>query len=338
MNTVELVKYYADLLLLQYIGKARAYATVKAQVTPVIMPQTSVQLITFPLIPDSGYFTLTWNGDTTPQLAYNITAGELQDAIRGLAETVYFGGDADGSGPQILDGGDALTTGSNIIDGSDAFGFALGNVTVTGSVTDGFTVTFFGVTPPAALLEVMLTTLMSGSDSVTPVITEIDETLPNAVMNGFNLIGDNIAVGAQLDILGKYVGVSRTGQGFTTQITLDDADYLTLIQLAIIKNNSGSSLETIVGLLYQFFGGEIVVYDYQDMVIEYSISSSIGSDGLLQLMVTEGLLPKPMAVGQIVVLFNDTNAFGFEGSTDSGGFGDLSDPDIGGEFASLYGV
>jgi hypothetical protein len=338
MNTVELVKYYADLLLLQYIGRTRAYSTVKTQVTPVVMPQVSVQFISFPLIPDSGYFTLSWGGDVTIQIPYNVTASELQDILRSLAAFVIDGGDALAPGPQDIEGGDALTTGANIIDGSDAEGFDLGGVVVTGSVTDGFTVTFVGTSPPADLLEVSVTTLLSGADSVTPVVTEIDETLPVAVMNGFNLTGDSIAVGAQLDILGKYAGVSRTGQGFTTQITLDDADYLTLIQLAIIKNNSGSSLETIVNLLYQFFGGEIIVYDYQDMVIEYSISSSIGSDGLLQLMVTEGLLPKPMAVGQIVVLFDDTNAFGFEFSTDSGGFGDLSDPDVGGEFASLYGT
>lgn len=338
MNTFELVKYYADLLILQYIGKERAYATVRTQVTPVIMPQVTVQTITFPLVPDAGYFVLTLDSDTTSHIPFDVTASELQDIIRALAENIISGGDASVTGTEIISGGDAFLTGSNILDGGDAAGFDFGGVTVTGSVTDGFVVTFIGVDPPVALFEVAVTTLMSGSDSVTPVIAEIDETLPVAVMHGFNVIGDSIAVGNQLDVIGKYVGVSRTGQGFTTQITLNDADYLSLIQLAIIKNNSGSSLETIVGLLYQFFSTNIVVYDYADMVIQYSISSAVGSADFLQLMVTEGLLPKPMGVGEIVVIFDATNAFGFFGTTDSGGFGDLLDPDVGGIFASLYDV
>jgi hypothetical protein len=336
VNTVELVQYYANLLILQYVGKARAYATIEAQVTPIVMPQTSVQVITFPLVPDSGYFTLTWNGDVTSHIPFDVTASELQNILRALAETLIDGGTADTTGTDILNGGDAVLTGSNIIDGGNAFGFDLGGVTVTGSVTDGFTVTFVGVTPPAALLEVDTTTLLSGSTTVTPVITETDETLPVAVMNGFNLTADPIAVGAQLDILGKYVGVSRTGQGFTTQITLDDTDYLALIQLAIIKNNSGSSLETIVGLLYQFFGTGIAVYDYANMLLSYTISSDVGSTDFLQLMVTEGLLPKPMAVGDFIVIVDPTNAFGFDESLNSGGFGDTSDPDVGGELASIY--
>lgn len=338
MNTVELVKYYADLLILQYIGKARAYATIQTQVTPIIMPQVSVQTIAFPEVPDAGYFVLTWDGDTTSHIPFDVTAGELQDILRALAGRLISGGTAGDVGSDIFDGGDAVLTGSNSIDGGNANGFDLGDITVTGSVVDGFIVTFVGVTPPAGLLEIDVTTLTSGSDAVTPVIDEIDETLPNAVMNGFNIIGNSIAVGTQLDVIGKYVGVSRTGQGFTTQITLNDTDYLSLIQLAIIKNNSGSSLETIVNLLYQFFGTNIVVYDYADMVIQYSISSAIGSTDFLQLAVTEQLLPKPMGVGEIIVVFDAANAFGFDGTTDSGGFGDTGDPSVGGILASLYAV
>ncbi len=339
MNTYDLVSYYADLLILQYIGKPRAYATVRTQVTPVLMPQVTVQTITFSPVPDAGEFVLSFGGDATGSIAWDATAEEIEIILRGIASLVIDGGDAESSGPDIIDGGDESFTGSDIIDGGDADGFGLSDLTVTGSIADGtLTVTFVGMTPPVELLELVSSTLTSSGDDVVVTITETDVTIPVAVQDAFNVIGDAIAVGVQLDVIGKYVGVSRTGQGFSEQITLGDADYLTLIQLAIIKNNSGSSLETIVGLLYQFFGTEIVVYDYTNMLMSYSISSSIGDDDVVERMVTQGLLPKPMAVGLFVVIFDDTNAFGFEGSTDSGGFGDLDDPDVGGKFASLFAV
>lgn len=337
MNTIELINYYADLLILQYIGKSRAYATIQTVVNPVVMPQVSVQFISFTLVPDSGEFVLSWAGDETPAIPFDVTAAELEIILRGLAPLTIDGGSASVPGTDIIDGGSAASVGSDIIDGGDAGGFSLGEITVTGSIAEGFTVTFIGIEPPPApLLILVSSTLTSSGDDIEPVITEIDEILPIAVQNAFNVVGSTPAQGVQLDVIGKYVGVSRTGQGLTTVITLDDADFLTMIQLAIIKNNSGSSLATIVELLFQFFGDNIVVADYTNMFMSYSISSAIGSTDLIQLVVAQGLLPKPMGVGEIIIIFDGTNAFGFENSTNSGGFGDLSDPDIGGKFASLY--
>jgi hypothetical protein len=144
--------------------------------------------------------------------------------------------------------------------------------------------------------------------------------LPTLVLNAFNLTGPNIAVGAQLDILGKYAGVSRTGYSFNgTAITLDDADFLTFIQMAIIRNSSGSSLATIQALLHQYFPGEILVFDYQNMQMSFLISSSVGSQNLAQLFVTEGLLPKPMGVSMAVVYAPEIDEFfGFRTATLAG--------------------
>jgi Protein of unknown function (DUF2612) len=129
---------------------------------------------------------------------------------------------------------------------------------------------------------------------VTPVVMD---QLPTQVQNAFNLTGSTPAQGVQLDVLGKYAGVSRNGYGFNgTAITLSDADFVTLIQMAIIRNSAGSSLSTIQALLAQFFPCEVLVFDYQNMQMSYLISSSIGSQNLVQLFITEGLLPKPMAV------------------------------------------
>lgn len=136
---------------------------------------------------------------------------------------------------------------------------------------------------------------------VTPVIMN---QLPLAVQNAYNLTGETgVAVGVQLDVLGKYAGVSRTGFGFSGPITLSDSDFLILIQLAIITNSSGSSLSTIQALLAQFFPGEVLVFDYQNMQMNYLISSTLGSQDLIQLFVTEGLLPKPMGVQLAAVIY-----------------------------------
>ncbi len=276
MNTLELVQYYPNLLIIQYIGKPRAYATVQTQVTPVIMPQTTVQTISFPVVPTSGSVPLVFGAYTTAAVNWNDSAVTVQGKLQALP--------------------------------------GLGSITVTGTTGVLFTVTFTGVMPPAETLELGTpNTLMAAGSPVIPVITETDLSLPLAVQAGFNVTGPNKAVGKQLDVIGKYVGVTRTAAGFTTQITLNDADFISLIQMAIIQNNSGSSLADIQKLLHQFFAGEILVFDYADMRMSYLISSSIGSQDLVQLFITEKLLPKPMAVQIPLVIYapDITHFFGF---------------------------
>lgn len=136
---------------------------------------------------------------------------------------------------------------------------------------------------------------------VTPVIMD---QLPVQVQDAFNLIGPDFAEGVQLDVLGKYAGVKRSGYGFEGQpITLDDADFVQLIRLGILENSSGSSLAEIQQLLFNFFPGQILVFDYQNMHMSYLISSGIGSQNFLQLAVKEGLLPRPMTVGISYIVF-----------------------------------
>lgn len=135
---------------------------------------------------------------------------------------------------------------------------------------------------------------------VTPVVMD---QLPISVQNAYNMTGSGISQGVQLDVLGKYVGVTRTGQGFTSLITLSDADFLIFIQMAIISNSAGSSLATIQGFINQFFPGQVLVFDYQNMHMSYLISSTVGSQDLIQLLITEGRLPKPMGVSLSVVVY-----------------------------------
>lgn len=123
----------------------------------------------------------------------------------------------------------------------------------------------------------------------------IMDQLPLQVQDAFNLTGET-AVGVQLDTLGKYVGVTRNGYGFYGPVSLNDSDFLQLINMAIVRNNAGSSLATIQAFLARYFPNQVYVFDYLNMQLGYLIDNDLGSQGLLQLFITEGLLPRPMGV------------------------------------------
>jgi Protein of unknown function (DUF2612) len=150
---------------------------------------------------------------------------------------------------------------------------------------------------------------------VTPVLMPqaslSDPTLPLAVQNGFNL---DTAVGVQLDVLGKYQNVTRTGLDTNgSPITLDDDDFRTLIQFASFVNNSGSSLYQIQTLLDAFLPDLIYVFDFQDMRLGYFVDSGLGSLNLLALVISENLLPVPCGVQLATTVYasNIKNFFGF---------------------------
>ncbi len=142
---------------------------------------------------------------------------------------------------------------------------------------------------------------------VRPVIMD---QLPVAVQNAFDV---DTAVGVQLDVIGKYVGVSRTAYDFIGPITLDDADFRTMIKIGIIKNGFGSSLAEIQQLLFQFFEGALLVFDFQNMRMGYFFDSAIGSRPLAEVFVKSEFLPKPMGVQLAALIYapNIDNLFGF---------------------------
>lgn len=261
---VEIVQSYADLLIMQYLNKPNASGTISAVAGAVIMPQTSVQEITFSPSPSSGAFVLSYDSVNSASINWDDPANTIQSKLRAIT--------------------------------------GLSQITVSGSIATGLTITFVGVFPPALMLELESSTLLNGSTDVAILIEETDVTLPIAVQDAFNLVeGTTTATGVQLDILGQYAGVTRTGQGFTTQITLDDEDYLQFIRMAIIKNSAGSSLATIQDFVNMFFPGLMFVIDNADMTMTYLISEELGAPDLLQLFITEGILPVPMAVRYFVI-------------------------------------
>lgn len=271
-TTLQIVQSYLGLLIMQYLGKPGASGFINTIVSPAIIPQISVQAITFASAPSAGTFFLSYNGNSTAAINWNDSAATIQTKLQAVA--------------------------------------SLGAVTVTGSIASlSLVVTFTGINPPALSLIVGNTTL-----GVAITITETDQTLPLAVMNGFNFVsGTTLASGTQLNIIGEYVGVSRTGFGFqgTAPITLDDADFTSLIQMGIILNQSGSSLSVIQSFLAQFFLGEIYVTDHANMTMTYVIAASVGSQQLIQLFIGENLLPSPMAVQVQVVYVPFAKVFSF---------------------------
>ena len=274
MSTQDLVNYYADLLIKQYVGQPKAYAHIQTLATGAVIPQVSVQTIAFDLAPTSGAMALDYAGDVTSSIAWNDNAATIQAALR-------------------------------LVPG-------LGSVTVAGSFASLLlTVTMTGVPPVATLLRVNTNTLLHTATAVATTVTEIDVTLPLALQDAFNLTGTT-AVGDQLDILAKYAGVTRSGAGFTTAVlTLADADFLTLILTGIAKNSLGSSLSDIITFVMAF-DATILTFDHGDMRMSYLIDSDSGSQDLIQLFVTEGLLPQPMGVA-IAIIYAPviTKFFGF---------------------------
>ena len=122
----------------------------------------------------------------------------------------------------------------------------------------------------------------------------IMDQLPQQVNDAFNI---NTAVGVQLDIIGKYEGVTRQANTQSGPVILNDSDFAKLIQIAIVENNSHGSLSEIQNLLYQFFNGGITVTDNQNMRLEYTIQQSAVSSTLAEVFINDGLLPHPMGVG-----------------------------------------
>jgi hypothetical protein len=119
------------------------------------------------------------------------------------------------------------------------------------------------------------------------------DQLPAQLRDAFNI---DTAVGVQLDVLGKYAGVTRAALDFTGMVSLSDTDFRALIKLKIVKNNSGSSLYDIQKIITTFFNSKMRVFDYTDMTMLYFFDSTFASYELAQVAIRAGLFPRPMGV------------------------------------------
>lgn len=126
---------------------------------------------------------------------------------------------------------------------------------------------------------------------VKPVIMQ---QLPQAVNDAFDI---NTAIGTQLDVLGKYLGLSRYGYDFAGQLTLTDDQYRTMLEMMIVYNQMGDSLYDIQTFLVTYFPNCFLVFDYQNMHMSYFYTQVDGANVLAEFFFRANLLPRPMGVG-----------------------------------------
>jgi hypothetical protein len=159
-----------------------------------------------------------------------------------------------------------------------------------------------------------------------PINEDTGNLLILDVQEAFNV---NTAVGVQLDILDKYIGLESRGG-------LSDDDYRFLLKLKIIQNHIDHTFKSINDALYAFFGTDVYMVTDGNMALTYYVpeSTSIIIDAILR----KKLLPVPIGVDCQAVLVASAGYFGFTsyspGVLPVNGFTDYSDVDKSGAFLS----
>lgn len=162
---------------------------------------------------------------------------------------------------------------------------------------------------------------------------------------GFVLgVAGQSAIGNQLDILGKIVGLPRQVIGEN----VPDETYRLLLKVKIGQNNASAFLVsdtriTIQDVIELAFNGEGVVTDNQDMSLTLHIESETVSPDFINLILENNLLPKPQGVRYDVIANSGAVLpFGYAElgepiPTNVLGYSELTyAPDAGGEYAELY--
>jgi len=125
----------------------------------------------------------------------------------------------------------------------------------------------------------------------------------------------DIAVGAQLDVLGLLVGASRT-VGFQPSAgvspTLDDVTYRILLRAKIAQNQWNGQIPSLYSLWSQLFpGGTIALQDNQNMTATIFLTGSFSS--IIEDLIVNGyIIPRPEAVLYNYVFSTTLPAFGFD--------------------------
>jgi hypothetical protein len=142
------------------------------------------------------------------------------------------------------------------------------------------------------------------------VLAKIDAgaTLAESFTTEFDL---NSAVGAQLDIIGEMVGVSRTleSQPSSGDPVLSDDDYRFVIRAKIVKNQWDGTLTH----LFELWAGTdlnvgLNIIDNQNMTMTVKVSGMLSQ--MRQELISAGLIvPKPQSVGIIYELNPSTSSF-----------------------------
>lgn len=150
--------------------------------------------------------------------------------------------------------------------------------------------------------------------------------------DSFNI---NTALGSALDILGKYVGVTRwyydeNGE----QIRLTDEEYRMLIKLKATSNTSNASHYEIDQALYNFFGTRVRATSDGNMAMTIFIPSN--AERVITAAIQKRALPTPLGVEANKIVVQESRFFGFvnyknQYAVYKTGFREYNDPDKEGE-------
>lgn len=208
--------------------------------------------------------------------------------------------------------------------------------------------------------EDLLIVQYSGKPKASATVSEIVRRFKNNfdAMAQFDEAFDlDLAVGAQLDIIGKIVGISRNIEGVIPKIffgfddnvnargfslapfyTLDqqkytdtqlsDSDYRFFIRIKIAKNHAKATMADDNGsnlnhVILSMFDGYAYMVDNKDMTLTIYIENSPKSY-LLPYAITLDLIPLPQAVDIKYISITAREPFGFSNNPNSFGFGNGS--------------
>lgn len=144
------------------------------------------------------------------------------------------------------------------------------------------------------------------------------------------------AFGAQLDGLGQIVGISRMG--------FSDPVYRLFIYIQIAINNSKGTPDQVIAIMKLITGATNVLYiPYYPAALGLQVNvdldaylASLGLSNSAFLALIQQIIPAGVALYYITWYNGPFHAFGFESDPDALGYGDLSDPTVGGGYASLF--
>ena len=152
------------------------------------------------------------------------------------------------------------------------------------------------------------------------------------VRDAFDL---DTATGKSLDILAKYVGVSRNYIDLNGDIkTLNDEEFRTLIKFKAISNTSTASHYDIDMALYNFFGTRVRATSDGNMQMTIFVPSD--AENVIQAAIQQKAMPTPLGVEANKIVVQNARFFGFvdynnQHAVYKTGFRDYNDPDKDGE-------
>lgn len=159
--------------------------------------------------------------------------------------------------------------------------------------------------PVSPKFNALLKALLRKFDDVSQVLVRMDTALDL-----------DIAVGAQLDMLGAVVGAART-VGFQpsggVSPVLDDFTYRLYIKAKIAQNQWDGTLPSLYPIWQTLFpGGSIIIIDNQNMTVDLTLIGAFTS--IIQDMIVNGyIVPRPEGV-LYTYLFGVLPFFGFGSS------------------------